>query len=110
MESTGLTSAEFAELRNKMRTAVLERPPTVGVIGLSGVGKSSTLNALFSTGLATSSTVACTTEFRHIDLDLQARDGALASQPVRLRVVDAPGLGEDCARDQIGRAPCRERW
>lgn len=86
-----------------MKKAVSEAfrdPPTIGVIGVSGVGKSSTINAMFKTNLPISHTTACTAEFQDVDLKTEIRDEGVAhGQAVALRVVDAPGLGEDIAKD-----------
>jgi hypothetical protein len=60
-------------------------PPAIGVVGVSGGGKSSTVNALFGTDLPVSHTTAGTAGFRDAGL-------------TRLRVIDAPGLGQN--RDQ----------
>ncbi|ACC85393.1 GTPase family protein [Nostoc punctiforme] len=76
-----------------------KRPPTIGLIGLSGVGKSSTINRLFKTNLATSDTVACTKEFEHKDIELKLTNSTIQNYPVQLRVIDAPGLGEDINLD-----------
>lgn len=101
---------------------IAERPPTIGVVGVSGVGKSSTINSLFKTDLPTSATVARTKEFENVDLSVKFNvpeasaeltdplypdETAGAPSPaeqdtspkVRLRVVDAPGLGEDLSLD-----------
>jgi len=89
---------------------ITQRPPTIGMVGVSGVGKSSTINKFFNTNLPVSDIVATTKEFRNVDLQLQTRpQETLAALPipqqifqeiqVMLRVVDAPGLGEDIARD-----------
>jgi predicted GTPase len=100
---------------------IAERPPTIGVVGVSGTGKSSTINSLFKTALPTSATVARTKEFEDVDLsvkfnvpqpparpaapqDVQPAEASSAADPdtapkVRLRVVDAPGLGEDLSLD-----------
>nr|WP_272918047.1 GTPase [Actinomadura rayongensis] len=89
-----------------MREEVENRPPRIGVIGVSGTGKSSTINTLFRTDLATSDTVAQTKEFEDVALSVRFNaDGDTGADPgddrphVRLRVVDAPGLGEDVALD-----------
>jgi uncharacterized protein len=63
-------------------------PFAIGVVGVSGGGKSSTVNALFGTDLPVSHTSAGSTGFRNADLP-------------RLRVIDAPGLGEDRDQDRI---------
>ncbi|WP_436525365.1 GTPase family protein [Actinoplanes sp. HUAS TT8] len=60
--------------------------PTIGVLGVSGTGKSSTLNALFGADLPVSHSTAGTHQFRYLEL-------------AGLTVLDAPGLGEDAHRD-----------
>jgi uncharacterized protein len=75
------------------------KPPVIGVVGLSGVGKSSTINAMFGTTLPISHTVACTKALSVNDFELDLREGPAAGQLVRLRVVDAPGLGESISTD-----------
>ncbi|GAA1017537.1 hypothetical protein Aple_031900 [Acrocarpospora pleiomorpha] len=107
------------EILAMLEREIAERPPTIGVVGVSGVGKSSTINSLFRTSLATSGTVARTKEFEDVDLSvrfnapLAADSSEKSSGPgespvapqtnaptrVLLRVVDAPGLGEDLALD-----------
>lgn len=96
-----------AESESKLKTVVTlmsqeiqEHPPTIGLIGVSGVGKSSTINSLFKTTLPTSDTVACTKEFENVDLGLEFQQGELKHQKTALRVFDAPGLGEDVAMDE----------
>ncbi|MEU7870059.1 GTPase [Dactylosporangium sp. NPDC049140] len=58
-----LTDDELATLRSTAVDEVRRNPPTIGVIGVSGVGKSSTVNTLLGAALPTSDTVACTKEF-----------------------------------------------
>ncbi|MCI4666206.1 MAG: 50S ribosome-binding GTPase [Neomegalonema sp.] len=77
-----------------------ERPPTIGVIGLSGVGKSSTINAMFGTRKTVSATTRGTVRFhtsKHA-VENQKYKGRTIRYP--LHVVDAPGLGEDLEQDE----------
>ena len=39
----------FGNLRQKIEEAFASTPPTIGLIGVSGVGKSSTINSMFKT-------------------------------------------------------------
>ena len=94
-----LAPAELERVRSALRAELTQRPPTIGVIGVSGVGKSFTLNTLFNTGLETSDTIACTKDFLAVELTMTSGAGRTAGLDVPLRVVDAPGLGEDIHRD-----------
>ena len=94
-----LTAEEIEKLRQEILKEVNVKPPTIGVIGVSGVGKSTTLNSLFKTNLATSDTVACTKEFRSEPLKLEFQQGYAKNEKVSLVVIDAPGLGEDIFKD-----------
>jgi predicted GTPase len=94
-----LSEKEIKELRQEILKEISSKPPTIGVIGVSGVGKSSTLNSLFKTNLATSDTVACTKEFRAEALSLEFKQGYAKNEKVLLTVIDAPGLGEDIYND-----------
>ena len=67
-----------------------EPPPRFAFIGETGVGKSSTLNALFNAGVEVSHTEACTKTARGIEVsfnELRGVNGALVAY-------DMPGLGE----------------
>ncbi|HEV7857066.1 MAG TPA: GTPase [Pyrinomonadaceae bacterium] len=94
----GVNKDDLKELLNRINKEVTKRPPVIGLIGVSGVGKSSTINTLFKTNLETSDTVACTKEFKDIAIEATFTQGSL-QKPVNLVVIDAPGLGEDIGRD-----------
>ncbi|WP_161952563.1 GTPase family protein [Actinoplanes sp. TFC3] len=95
----GIDAETERQIAAKIAEEVVGRPPTVGVIGVSGTGKSSTINAMFKVGLEVSHVVACTKEFLNVDLAAPSSDPRLAGQQTVLRIVDAPGLGEDVRRD-----------
>lgn len=65
-----------------------EPPPRIALVGDSGVGKSSTINALFNAGQATSHTEACTVDATAIEVPCQ--NGTII-------VYDMPGLNESIA-------------
>jgi predicted GTPase len=106
--TSGLSVEEIEILRQATRKELDERPPTIGMIGVSGVGKSSTINALFKTNFATSDTVACTKEFQYKDVELTFMSGEAKGSQALVRVVDAPGLGEHLAKDPEYLARYRE--
>lgn len=80
----------------RMITDELERPPRIAIIGKTGVGKSSTINALFSTSLPVSHVEACTQVEQEVSFD-----GSLLKPGAKSIIVyDMPGLGEDIEADE----------
>lgn len=94
-----LSNQDVQHIKQAMRIELNNKPPTIGLVGVSGVGKSSTINAMFKTSLAISHTVACTKEFEATDMSLQIKTGEISGEQTSLRVIDAPGLGEDIMID-----------
>jgi uncharacterized protein len=90
---------KLAQIAEALEREIAAKPLAFGLVGVSGVGKSSIGNALFRTELPTSDTVAYTKEFRAVPLDVVYSDSAGSRQRVALTVIDALGLGEDLARD-----------
>lgn len=86
-----LTGKDKADL-NEAIARELAKPPTIGVVGVSGTGKSSTINTLFKTQLAISHTTACTKHFEANEVALEMIDGQAAGQQTTLTIYDAPGL------------------
>src|SRR5580692_2964123 len=97
----GLTDEDVLAVREAMRDNFGRRPPTIGVIGVSGTGKSSAINAMFKTTLEISHTRACTKEFRAIVIGMKILKGPAKEDPISLVVIDAPGLGEDIRMDPV---------
>lgn len=86
-------------VKEQLRRELDSNPPAIGVIGVSGTGKSSLLNAMFKTQLQISHTRACTTRFLATELDVKPKKDLGDGEPARLVVIDAPGLGEDVRKD-----------
>lgn len=99
IEVTNLTDTDLQELKAALHSELNTRPPSIGLVGVSGVGKSSTVNSMFKTKLAVSHTVACTKEFEETQLSLHMHRGEMVGEEAHLIVVDAPGLGEDIELD-----------
>src|SRR5688572_28685157 len=74
-------------------------PPTICVIGLSGVGKSSTINSMFGANRTVSATIRGTTRFDADTYEIVSSRVAGLRLSCRLRVYDAVGLGEDIELD-----------
>ena len=96
--ATDMTREDKEQLANAIARE-LQRPPTIGVVGVSGTSKSSTINTLFKTALPVSHTVACTKQFEANELTLRMHHGKAEGQATKLVVFDAPGLGEDVGKD-----------
>lgn len=98
----GLTSKQLKELRRAAEEE-LQRPPRIAMLGECGVGKSSTLNALFNAGLPTDHVVACTQEAKELHIDVSE----LAGKRGAIKVYDMPGLNESIAADALHEATYR---
>ncbi|MEY3221659.1 MAG: GTPase Era [Cyanobacteriota bacterium] len=86
-----MTEDELEKIRQIIKDRVdHEPPPRFAFIGETGVGKSSTLNALFNAGVEVSHTEACTQAPNLIEIPLSEIQGTKGS----LIFYDMPGLGE----------------
>ena len=95
----GLPPEVLNILAPAIETHFAQSPPTIAVIGLSGVGKSSLINTLFGTRRDVSATTRGTSRFHKRVFAIESKRIAGASLKCALKVIDAPGLGEDAALD-----------
>lgn len=82
---------QVEKLVRQKREEELNRPPTIAIIGKTGVGKSSTINSLFNTNLGVSHSEACT----QIATPIKLTNGK-----GEIIIYDMPGLGEDIDKDE----------
>ncbi len=75
----------------------ISKPPAIAIIGRTGVGKSSTINALFGTKLPVSDSLATTKE--PIEVPIHGQE--IAGKRGSLIIYDMPGLGEDINADEV---------
>lgn len=94
-----LSQEQEGQVKKVVSDVFQKQSPTIGLIGTSGTGKSSTINSLFKTELAISHVAACTKEFLASDLNVKVTSERISERQALLRVFDAPGLGEDIDRD-----------
>lgn len=91
-ENPDLSGEQLQEVESHLTDEIAEMPPiAIGLIGEAGVGKTSTINSLFSTDLEVGHAVAGTKQPRWLDVDLGERGW--------IRVLDMPGLGESIEAD-----------
>lgn len=85
-----LDDEEMSEVRAKFDSE-MRRTPKVAVLGQSGVGKTTTVNALFATNWATSDIEVGTTEAQSRTVELRSGGS--------IEVVDLPGYGRSIEED-----------
>lgn len=98
LKRMGMTEDQFSKIGEEIIRKKEELgPPRVAFVGLTGVGKSSTLNALFNAGQPTSDIEPCTKKEAEIYGEYSTYKGSKG----RIIVYDMPGLGEDIDMDPI---------
>lgn len=89
-ESGLLDEEQLASIEKKVKE-LFDYQPKIGLLGCTGVGKSSLCNALFGSEVATvSAVVPGTREEQEITIPMGAKG---------ISLVDVPGVGEDSKRD-----------
>lgn len=97
LRQNGLKDSQIEEMRLGLKQKMQEVPdPTIAFIGFTGVGKSSTLNALFNAGQAVSDVRACTQYAQSFAGNIEKYTGTKGS----INVYDMPGLGESKIKDR----------
>ena len=97
LKKSGMSDNDINTLERNIKSKMEEEePPKIAWVGLCGVGKSSTINALFNAGQEINHVVACTKEAKEIYSDVSKYIGSKGKEII---VYDMPGLGEDIEED-----------
>ena len=93
----GASKKEIAQITKQLKNDINNIPlPKIAIIGFTGVGKSTTLNALFNAGQPTSNVRPCTSYEAPIIGEVSKYTGSRGS----VIIYDMPGLGEDIYSDK----------
>jgi predicted GTPase len=96
LSGENISEEDVSQIVNAIDTRTKEeltnRPPVIALIGTSGVGKSSTINALFGTELPISHFEGCTQKEEEIVLK--------TNKGRKIVIYDMPGLGESIVDDE----------
>jgi len=92
MQDVGLTPEQIKLVQEELKKRIDNRQFRVSIVGQTGVGKSSLLNALFGTNLKTDPVKPCTKEIEDIPIEIK--------QGSTLYFYDLPGIGESEEADE----------
>lgn len=97
----------FVQVQEKYEAERL-KPPTIVIIGPAGVGKSSTINALFGTNLPVSDTKAGTSSLVKVptSTDKFFHPKPVSGRKGNLILYDTPGISESLGKDE----ECKEMY
>ena len=95
-----LSEGDFNAVRSEV-TRDVRTPPRIAVIGQTGMGKTSTINALFGTHLPVSNIKPGTRKptAANVQLNQGATAEIISAPRGTITVIDMPGLGEEIARE-----------
>lgn len=95
-----LRPEEVAAIRGGLAKAVRTQP-RIGVVGQTGVGKTSTINALFGTKLLVSNVLPGTKgpTATNVSIPIKPTEERIVAPRGEVTVIDMPGIGEEKARD-----------
>lgn len=94
----GVADEDIYKMEQQIQDKIQDiEAPTIAIIGFTGVGKSSTLNALFNAGQLTSDVRACTQDAKQFTGNLEPYTGKKGI----VNIYDMPGLGESIAKDRV---------
>lgn len=97
LRKEGVSEKDIGTIIKTFQQRVNEVPlPRIAIIGFTGVGKSTTLNALFNAGRPTSDIRACTQKEAPVIGKVDKYTGSNGS----VIIYDMPGLGEDIITDK----------
>lgn len=95
--TNGMSESEINKVETQIQQKMKEiEPPKIAIIGFTGVGKSSTLNALFNSGQKISHVRACTKKATSLIGNMQPYTGSKGI----INFYDMPGLGESIIEDE----------
>lgn len=97
LKSKGISDDDIEKIKEQVQNEFDQvLPPQIALIGFTGVGKSSTINALFNAGQKVSDVRACTQEEKAIFGNVAEYVGSKGL----VKIYDMPGLGEDIDADE----------